>query len=297
MIFSTIYNNVVDQFGDTSAAMIVRIKRYINWCQQDVCSRLNEADFLYDDSVIACYTPYSTGTVYALSTTVTGVGTTFTSAMVGRKIRIGGETDSYVISAFVSTTEVTLESAYRGTYDTLAEATTFEIYQDVYTLSSSAEKIIALTSNENNATLCHLSREEFNSLNPNSTTSGVPTHWTENGRNATTGAMIIQLYPYPSTSAGIDYEFRKASTDLSGDSDVSIIPPKYHNVLYLGSVAQCYDYDQDPSSLTYWTQYENLIEQMTTDLMAGSEDRKNRFKPYGASRRTRGILPPDHFQN
>lgn len=47
------------------------------------------------------------------SGTVTGVGTTFTSAMVGRYIRFNSETLSYRITAFSSATSITIET-YQG---------------------------------------------------------------------------------------------------------------------------------------------------------------------------------------
>lgn len=62
---------------------------------------------------------YTTGTVVLTnnSTTITGTGTTFTSAMVGRWIRIddpNGDGMWYKIIGFTSTTVMTLEKAYDG---------------------------------------------------------------------------------------------------------------------------------------------------------------------------------------
>lgn len=67
---------------------------------------------LYDPSI----SDYSDGTVSVTnsSTTVTGTGTTFTSDMVGKRIRIGDDTKFYTVSAFVSATEITLSSSYIG---------------------------------------------------------------------------------------------------------------------------------------------------------------------------------------
>lgn len=60
---------------------------------------------------------YTTGTVTLTngSKTVTGSGTTFTAAMVGRWIKSDTEGVWYKIAAFVSTTEVTLKRKYVGT--------------------------------------------------------------------------------------------------------------------------------------------------------------------------------------
>lgn len=62
---------------------------------------------------------YTAGTVTVTggSRTLTGSGTTFTAAMVGRYFRAGGESSDgqwYRISAFNSTTDLTLETTYEG---------------------------------------------------------------------------------------------------------------------------------------------------------------------------------------
>lgn len=65
-------------------------------------------------------TNYSTGTVSIAATTgvVTGSGTTFTSAMVGGLLKVVGQTNAYYISAFSSTTSITVtdqgSTAYTG---------------------------------------------------------------------------------------------------------------------------------------------------------------------------------------
>jgi len=59
---------------------------------------------------------YTTGTAEVASTAVTGTGTTFTAAMVGMKIGFGSKSPAlittwYVISAFTSSTSITLSSS------------------------------------------------------------------------------------------------------------------------------------------------------------------------------------------
>lgn len=66
MLFSEIYGAVQDSVDDTSAAGLVRIKRYINWGQQDLASRKN-GEFLRDSSTLSL----AAGTEeYALPATV-----------------------------------------------------------------------------------------------------------------------------------------------------------------------------------------------------------------------------------
>ena len=62
---------------------------------------------------------YTTGTVSRTAGAVTGSGTTFTSAMVGSTIKIGSgastTSNTYVISAFTSSTSITVVSCVDGT--------------------------------------------------------------------------------------------------------------------------------------------------------------------------------------
>ena len=294
--FSDIYNNVADQFGNTSTAMITRIKRYINFTQQDIASRAN-FEFLMKKSFFQCTVPYTTGTVYASGTTLTGVDTTFTSAMVGRKIRIGGESEYYTISAFTSTTVLTLDQSYIGTYDTLAEATTYSIYQDIYSLTSDADKIITLTNPSQSYKLKHVARQEYDAVEPNPLSTGTPEIWIPAGRDSN-NYIQVQLHLIPDDNYVIYFWYRKRLSDLSADTDISLIPIKYHKLLYLGAVAQAYEWDGDNQANNYWAQYENMIGDMINDLESGAEDAvpvlRSIDEGVGTSRLR---LPPEHFSD
>ena len=60
---------------------------------------------------------YATGTVTATenSQTITGAGTTFTAAMANRWFQAQGDKEWYRLSAFSTTTSMSIESAYEGT--------------------------------------------------------------------------------------------------------------------------------------------------------------------------------------
>lgn len=59
---------------------------------------------------------YTTGTVTATngSATITGAGTTFSQSMVGRYLKVNNDGQWYKISAYVSSTAITLENYYDG---------------------------------------------------------------------------------------------------------------------------------------------------------------------------------------
>jgi hypothetical protein len=94
---------------------------------------LQDGTILYH--TLPWFTPSST--VSSSGTTVTSVGTQFTSAMVGAKLTISGE--SRIITAFTSTTQVTVASAYSVNYSGIA-AGSWGVYS----------KVIEITANQYN---------------------------------------------------------------------------------------------------------------------------------------------------
>ena len=86
---------------------------------------------------------YNTGTVSLTrsSATVTGSGTTFTSAMVGRQFRIGTGTPIYTISAYTSATSITLDSVWGGS---TVSGSAYSIYQCYFTPATDFHSFISV---------------------------------------------------------------------------------------------------------------------------------------------------------
>ena len=87
---------------------------------------------------------YSTGTVSIGTddTTVTGVATVFTAAMLGRKIRIGGDNTSYQIIKYTSALSIEIDRPFVGQ---TATGVGFTIFQDIYTLSPRLSSLSVIT--------------------------------------------------------------------------------------------------------------------------------------------------------
>jgi hypothetical protein len=114
-----------DDGSDRAARIYVKIANLAN-------AALREAgdwdfDKAYTDLAFQAY--YTTGTVSVAAdgTTVTGVGTTFTRAMVGQYFRFNGEDLQYLITGFTDATHLTIEN-YAGETD--LSAVTYEITDD-----------------------------------------------------------------------------------------------------------------------------------------------------------------------
>lgn len=86
---------------------------------------------------------YSTGTVSVTnaSDAVTGSGTTWTAAMVGRQFRVGTDAPIYTVASFISATSITLDAVYGGDTDATAS---YEIYQCFFTVPDDFSQFVTL---------------------------------------------------------------------------------------------------------------------------------------------------------
>jgi len=111
------------------------------------------------------------------SATVTGTGTAFTAAMVGRKIRIEDDTAYYLIKSRSSDTAIVLgnegglDQPYQGDTDTTAE---YSLFKDEYLLRADVDTQKRLRNSDNGYVLLSLSATEFDDRYPSPTGSGTP---------------------------------------------------------------------------------------------------------------------------
>ena len=111
-------------------------------------------DFPYylQEGVIKTTADYNTGTVAVNknSATVTGTLTVWTSAMAGRKIRIGSENPYYRILSVGGAGTLTLEQPYQGEDQS---GVGFEIYKDEYRLAADVDKYKTMRQAQNSVAL------------------------------------------------------------------------------------------------------------------------------------------------
>ncbi len=171
------------------ADIVTRVKALTNVSSQDdlikdsIKMGLDRATgqdlpYLMTDGFITTVAPYETGTVDVTnnSATVTGNSTVWTSAMVGRKIRIAGENAYYRISAVGGVGSITLEVPYQGTTKTLALGTnpTYSIYKDEYRLPADCDTYKILRQIENARSMISLEATAFDIVEPAPEATGSP---------------------------------------------------------------------------------------------------------------------------
>lgn len=135
---------------------------------------------LYREGWLPLVPVYNTGTVTVTqgSRTITGSGTTWTSAMVGRKF-LGPNGEYYKIASFVSTTSLILTEQYQGS---TASGGIYQIWKDEYLLYPDVYSIIDFVNYIDPAQMTEDTNKHGRMIYPRSTTNATPTCFSVIGR-------------------------------------------------------------------------------------------------------------------
>lgn len=130
--------------------------------------------YMVNTGVISTIAPYTTGTVTATngSAAIVGVGTAWTSAMNGRKIRIASGQPYYRIKSVTSTTALTLTTLFQS--DT-ATAATYTIYKDEYRLAPDVDTYKTIVQIQNSIAMFSTPPARFDKFFPSPYSYSHPT--------------------------------------------------------------------------------------------------------------------------
>lgn len=235
---------------------------------------LGTADFTQRSTRLSLAVPYTTGTVSvsAGGTTVTGVGTTFTAAMDGRFIRFEGEAEQYEITAFGSTTSLTIE-AYLGTAN--LSGVTYTITEDRKAMPSlfrSVHQVVLANSNSSRGSIYTLeprSFEQINHMRQNYVTAVYPyffcTKWvTPESGNVPLG--YIYMYPNPSVPQIVTVYYNTWPAVMSTSTDEAPIPYEFEAPYREFLLAYLYRENKDPN----WVMQLDRAKKLAMDAIAAS---------------------------
>ena len=166
---------------------------------------------------------YGTGTVTVTnnSTAVVGAGTTFTSAMVGRQLIVGGSGPFYTISAFTDATNITIERAFGGAD---AAGASYSIVQAYVTLPSDGIGIKSIKDPVNGWRLrTNIPMEQLDLIDPQRASTGTP-WWLVDYRFTSGGLPRYELWPRQTSAAVYPFLYWRRPADLSADDDAFLLP-------------------------------------------------------------------------
>lgn len=169
------------------------------------------------DTMVETVATYSTGTLSTSGATVTGVGTVWTSAFVGRFIRIGSNTFFHRITARASDTSITIEE---GLPTDAAAGSTYTIFRHRYNLPSNFGRAVNITSDTR---LSEASKSDIDRIDPyrTSTASRPDTYMIYGLDPDTTTSQIYQIefWPVPSSATAIRVEYLRTNSLTSDSSE------------------------------------------------------------------------------
>jgi hypothetical protein len=263
MNFLTMQQEVASQLGLdlTDTTIATSIKRWINITQQDICGRW-PWEFLYSEEIVKTVPDKSAGTVSvsAGGTTVTGIATSFSATDVGSYIQFDGALEWYPIETVTPTTSLTISSAYNGTSN-LSNGT-YVIRKIYYSLSSSADSIITIRNMNTPLSLIEADVMQFDRFNPNSNSTGTTSMYISYGYDSS-GNIRITPWPIPSDARNLNIRTLKRITDLSGNTDSSIIPVKWNHILIYGAIGLGFMFLRKESLSDRWVKkYEDMFSNM-----------------------------------
>lgn len=273
--FLTLQQELGAQAGldQTVSSQATLLKRWLNNSQQMIL-RSFEWPFLRNPTplVIQTVPDITSGTV---ATTAGSTSITFSAAPVdpngssvsvaNRFIQTSSSNDWYRITAHTSgTTAATLEIAAIYT----ATAATKTIRKQYYSTSTNVDRIIQIFQDVLPYQLTETTLEYFQSYNPGFLSSGTPRMYCMAGVDSSAGSGTPQfrLWPNPDAVINLRIDYLTVATDMSADSDISVIPAKWHTTTLLeGAKAQAYSFLDDSRYGTSVQLFNVLIEEMKTE--------------------------------
>jgi hypothetical protein len=184
-----------------------RAIRRVNLARSKVASKFSGRwASLYREGWLPLVPVYGTGTVAVTqdSRTVTGSGTTWTSAMVGRKF-LGPNNEYYKIAAVASTTSISLTEPYQGA--TVTSGGSYQIWKDEYTLYPDAYSLIDFVNYVDPLQLLEDTNRHGRNVFPRATYNTTPQYFSIVGRTRiigpyATGTVAISANSRTLTGSG-----------------------------------------------------------------------------------------------
>lgn len=222
--------------GNTADDFRVSLLRYLNWGSRMVWTAYawpeREKDFF-----VVTAPAYETGTVTVTnnSAAITGSGTTFTSAMVGRRFALSSSSPWYRILSYSSPTAITLDRVYN---EDTASGQAYTIYADEFSLDATLESVASVTLLASGwyGTSTMLEQGEFDYGMPIPTTRGKPRFWTMSPPLASnTSTRRLRLWPVPDDTYSVKVRGLTYWTELTSESDTPVFHQDREPVVLMAS--------------------------------------------------------------
>jgi len=103
-------------------------------------------------------------------------------------------------------------------------------------------------------------------------TSGRPLYYALDGTN-------VHLYPTPDGVYSMELRYWKVPATLALDADVPSLPVRWHRLLSLWAIQECYAAEDDPQTAQYWKQrFDEGLSEFAADVKFPNTDRASQVQ-------------------
>lgn len=232
MNFLTMQQELSDRLGvydQTISADATKLKRWLNMAQQYICGKHNWP-FLIDYEIIQTVADVTTGTVSVDSAATTLTFSSAPSASVAnRYIQFSSADDWYKITAHTAgSTSATIGTAYAQS--TNLSAGTFTIRKLLYVTTTPFSSYLDIKKTVNPGRMESMNRREGDFFLPLYLDAGDPWEYIM-GPLDSSGNPQFSLAPPPDSVFNLLVRGVKTLSDLSADSDTTVIPTRWHRIM------------------------------------------------------------------
>lgn len=232
MNFLSMYTELSDRTGAFDSAVsgdLTKLKRWLNLAQQDITGRHNW-EFMTAHETIQGVADITTGTV---DISVDSTSLTFSSApsasVAGYFIKFSDTNNWYKISSHTAaSTSATLSQAFGG--DSNISAGTYTLRKLWYTTSTPLDSILDIKETVNGRFLESANSRDTDIFLSLYWDQGTSYNYVTSVSDSTGGIQISFIYS-PSERTNFQVRGVKKLTDMSSDSDTSIIPARWHSTV------------------------------------------------------------------
>lgn len=241
LTFSDLQNEVYAHSGldSTDTLNQTNVNRWINYSQQEICSRWPWSFLLGREDVMTV--PDKTAGTVSLAngnSTVSGVGTAFTASDVGSFIQFSSANDWYKISPVLSSTVLGIDNLFPGT--TLVNSK-YVIRKFFYSLSATADEVMDVRNWNTPVKLVQCDFRTIDLINPLVQSSNAPYAYMMYGTDSS-GNLVFMPYPFPTDARLFEFRVRSRPTDMSLTTDRPSIPNKFAHVIAWGAISVAFAY-------------------------------------------------------
>lgn len=236
MDFLSLKTRVAEETGLDLTADATKLGVWINEAYRFLAG-MREWPWLLKQSTVQTIsdTTTLTASVNAGATAVT-LSSVVTPALANDyMIQFATTDDWYLITVHAgATASLTISPAYQGATNLTSGACT--IRKVYYSLASDTDRIINMRESVTDHALVYVDPREFDRKLPDPTATGTPTIYALEGLDSSRNWRVT-FYPLPDAKVNVLYKYYLKITDLSGSTDVPLLPDKFHQAIVFTALA------------------------------------------------------------